>query len=342
MDTLLIKINDENRDSTVEKAARLLKDGKVVAIPTETVYGLAASALNIAAVDEIYDVKGRPADNPLIVHISNLIMLKSVVESMPESAQKLAKEFWPGPLTMVMKKADAISDAVTCGRDTVAVRMPSQSVAADIIERAGVPLAAPSANISGKPSPTTARHVYSDLKGRIPLIVDDGPCTVGVESTVVSLVGEYPVILRPGMVSLDEIQKFLPETVMSEDAMAEVEDGRQVESPGMKYKHYSPNAKILLIRGTLEQFAAYAKANASSDTYAMCFDGEEEVIEIPSISYGPKGKPEAQARRLFAVLRAVDEFGAESVFVRSPAQSGVSAAVYNRLLRAAGHKVVEL
>jgi L-threonylcarbamoyladenylate synthase len=313
-----------------------------VAIPTETVYGLAANAYNAEAVDKIFEIKGRPADNPLIVHVSNLVMLKNVVASMPGPAAELAKRFWPGPLTMVMEKTEAIGDNVTCGMRTVAVRMPSQASAAGIIECAGLPLAAPSANLSGRPSPTTARHVYDDLKGRIPLIVDDGPCAVGVESTVISLSGEPPIILRPGIISLEEIRAVVPGAGLSGAAMARVDDGRLAESPGMKYKHYSPKANLTLVRGTLEQFVEYTKKYAAADTYAMCFDGEDGQIAIPSVTYGERDNPEMQARKLFSVLRALDQFGASSVFVRCPSREGASLAIYNRLIRAAGYREVEL
>lgn len=342
METKLIKITEENREDVIGEAARLLQEGKVVSIPTETVYGLAASVFNIEAVKEIFDIKGRPADNPLIVHISDLMMLKNVAAVMPKSAGTLAKLFWPGPLTMVLPKTEAISDVVTCGLPTVAVRMPAQPAAAEIIKRAGLPLAMPSANLSGRPSPTTARHVLEDLNGLIPLIVDDGVCEVGLESTVISLAGEVPTILRPGIISLEDIREALPETVLSDTVLQAVPDDAQVESPGMKYKHYAPKAMLTLVCGTLEQFIDYAHKNAASDTYAMCFDGEEEKIGIPSMSYGDEHDPKTQARRLFAVLRAVDQFGASSVLVRCPARDGAGLAVFNRLLRAAGNRVVEL
>lgn len=337
----MVRITEDNRREVVERAAQLLQEGKVVAIPTETVYGLAANAYNEDAVNEIYEIKGRPADNPLIVHICNLIMLKQVAAQLPKTATALAKRFWPGPLTMVLEKTEKISDLVTCGLDTVAVRMPSQPTAAAIIERAGVPLAAPSANLSGKPSTTTAQHVLEDLGGKIPMIVDDGGCAVGVESTVISLVGEVPTVLRPGIISLEEIQEVVPEAVVAEAVLHELDADAPVLSPGMKYKHYAPKANVTLLQGTLEQFIEYTTKYASTDTYAMCFDGEDAQIPIPSISYGPIDDPAKQAKNLFAVLRAVDKFGATSVFVRCPAQAGAALAVYNRLLRAANHKVVE-
>lgn len=342
METQLVRITDENRDQLLDQAAKLLQNGQVVAIPTETVYGLAANAMDGDAVHQIYDIKGRPADNPLIVHISDLLMLKSVVADLPPAAVALAKKFWPGPLTIVLKKTKEISDAATCGLDTVAVRMPSQPTAAAVIKRAGLPLAAPSANLSGRPSPTTARHVYEDLNGKLPLIIDDGPCEVGVESTVITLLDEAPTILRPGVISLDAIREVLPDAIVSPAVMTEMTENVKVESPGMKYRHYAPRADLTLVKGTLEQFIAYIGEHASGDTYAMCFDDEEEQIDIPAMSYGPADRPDIQARRLFAVLRAVDLFGAAKVFVRAPGEEGLSMAVYNRLIRAADHKVVEL
>lgn len=341
METQLVKITDENREALLEKAAALLKDGQVVAIPTETVYGLAANAFDDAAVREIYNIKGRPADNPLIVHISDLIMLKSVAADLPSAAAALAKKFWPGPLTIVFKKTKEVSETVTCGLDTVAVRMPAQETAAAIIRRAGLPLAAPSANLSGRPSPTTARHVYDDLFGKLPLILDDGPCRVGLESTVVTLQGETPAILRPGIISLEQIREVLPDVVVSPAVSGGLKEGALAASPGMKYGHYAPRAQLTIVKGTLAQFARYVKENGSGDTYAMCFDGEEEQLDVPAISYGPKDRPDIQARRLFAVLRAVDRFGASRVCVRAPKEDPTTA-VYNRLIRAANYRVVEL
>ncbi len=342
METKIIAINSENRSEVLAQAESLLTGGEVVAIPTETVYGLAANAFDDAAVQKRYDVKKRPADNPTIVHISDLIMLKSVVAELPPDAVALAKVFWPGPLTIVLNKLPEISETATCGLATVGVRMPENAVARDIIAAAGVPLAAPSANISGGPSPTTARHVYDDLNGKIPLIIDGGPCQVGIESTVITLTTGVPTILRPGMISLEDIRTVLPGAVLSDDVLKKPRADEKTQSPGTKYEHYSPRANVTLIRGSLEDFAAFVKENAAADTYAICFDGEEDAIEIPSISYGPADAPDIQARKLFSVLRAADYFSASDVFVRAPRDDGDSLAVYNRLLRASGFQVVTL
>lgn len=342
MDTQWIKITPENREASLQAAARLIREGKVVAMPTETVYGLGADARNENAVREVFAVKGRPQDNPLIVHICDLVMLKAVVREITPEAAELAKKFWPGPLTMVLPKTASIPDSITCGLQTVAVRMPAHPVARDLIQTAGTPIAAPSANLSGKPSTTTGRHVWDDLQGKIPMILDAGPCEVGVESTVISLSGERPTILRPGIITLEEIQEVLPNAVMSDAVTHELAAGEKAESPGMKYKHYSPKAEVVLVKGSLDRFADYTENIAACDSYAMCFDGEEERIRIPSIAYGPKNSPELQARRLFSVLRAVDQFCAATVYVRMEKDVDTSSAVYNRLIRAAANKVVEL
>lgn len=342
METQLVKVTADNMAQTVEAAAKLIREGKVVGMPTETVYGLAANAFNTDAVREIFTVKGRPQDNPLIVHVCDLLMLKTVVRDITPAAAALAKKFWPGPLTMVLPKTEAISDVITCGLNTVAVRMPSHPVALELIRRSGVPIAAPSANLSGLPSTTTAQHVYDDLHDKIPMILDAGPCDVGVESTVITLAGDTPTILRPGIITLAQIREILPDATVSEAVTHGLKPGERAASPGMKYKHYSPKADVILVRGTLAQFAAYTEENAASDAYAMCYDGEEESISIPSVAYGPKGQPGLQTHRLFSILRAMDRFCAATVYVRLERDIDPASAVYNRLIRAAANKVVDL
>lgn len=331
-----------NFEIGTERAAALLKEGRVVAIPTETVYGLAASAFSDSAVAEIYKIKGRPQDNPLIVHVSSLEMMRTAVKEITQQAHALAREFWPGPLTIILPKSDKISKVVTCGLDNVAIRMPSHPVALAIIEKSGLPLAAPSANLSGRPSPTCAAHVRDDLDGKIPLIIDGGMCEVGVESTVITLCSEVPTILRPGIIPLSAILKILPDAQLSHSVDSELQEGEKAESPGMKYKHYSPRAEVVIVKGTLDRFAQYVKERGCGDAYALCFDGEQERIMIPSVAYGPEEEPEQQARELFASLRALDRFGASVVYARCPDTREGGLAVYNRLLRAAGFKVVDL
>ncbi len=342
METKLVKVTEQNLDEVAAEAASLLTSGHIAAIPTETVYGLAGSALNDDACSAIFEAKGRPADNPFIVHVSDLLMLSSVVTSLTPEAAELAKRFWPGPLTMILKKSDEISRVATCGLDTVAVRMPSHPVANRIIAEAGIPLAAPSANLSGRPSPTSAQHVFDDMDGRIPLIVDAGSCEVGVESTVVSLAGDVPTILRPGIISLEEIREVLPDAIVARAVKSGLTDGERVLSPGLKYKHYAPRAHVVLIKGDFDSYCEYVRAHAQSAAYAMCFDGETELVGIPAVSYGPEDNPKIQAKRLFSTLRALDKFGADNVFARCPSDEGEGLAVYNRLVRAAGFDVVEL
>lgn len=344
MQTELIEINGCVGDAgAIAKAARLLTDGGVVAIPTETVYGLAASAFDGEAVSEIFRIKGRPQDNPLIAHVCDITMWARCVESVTPEALALAEAFWPGPLTVILKKSAEISPVVTCGLDTVAVRMPSHPVALAVIGRAGVPLAAPSANLSGRPSPTTAKHVMDDLGGRIPLVLDGGACAVGVESTVITLAADRPTVLRPGIISLESIRRVLPDAVMSQTAFREPDKGERVESPGVKYKHYSPRAELTVVRGNLRDFSRYIALFALEGAFALCFDGEESELPLRCVSYGARGDAESQARGLFAALRELDDLGARRVFARCPdtASGGEGFAVYNRLLRAAAFRVVD-
>ena len=341
MDTEIIKVTDENLEKSARTAAKFLLEGEIIGLPTETVYGLAANAYYSDSVRKIFRVKGRPHDNPVIVHVSDFVMFNDVAE-INEKATELAKTFWPGPLTMVLKKKPAISALVTGGLSTVAVRMPSHPVAAAVIAAADVPLAAPSANMSGRPSTTTAQHVMDDIGGKIPLILDGGNCEVGVESTVISLVGERPVILRPGIVSLESIRDIFPDTVYADSVFKEKSETEPAESPGTKYRHYSPRAEVVVVKSTLKQFTEYVSERAGDGVCAMCFDGEQDEITIPSVSYGKQGDGIAQARRLFVVLRMIDKLGVVRLYVRAPEQSGESTAVFNRLIMAAGFRLVEL
>lgn len=324
-------------------AAQLLAHDEVVGIPTETVYGLAANACSDTAVKKIFAAKGRPQDNPLISHIADMDMLCMVNKNIPAACYQLAAAFWPGPLTMIMQRADTLADSVCAGLDTAAVRMPSHAVARSIIAAAGVPLAAPSANISGSPSPTDAATTFADMDGKVPLIIDGGSCTVGVESTVVSLAGEVPVLLRPGYITLEQLEQALGcEVKVSPAVLHQLQQGQKAQSPGMKYKHYAPKAEVTILQGGLKAFAAYVAAHKTEGTYCLCFDGEESALPVPCITYGEQNSPAQQAQQLFSALRALDENGAKTVFARAPQQTGVAMAVYNRLLRAAAFRVVEV
>ena len=327
-------------DNSVKLASQILKDGGIVAVPTETVYGLAASAYNDNAISAVFAAKGRPQDNPLIVHISNFDMLKEVARVVPESAYQCAKAFWPGPFTMVLPKGKKIANSVSAGLDTVAVRFPSEKTVCDIITTSGLPLAAPSANTSGRPSPTTAAHVCADLDGKIDAIVMGNDCTVGVESTVVSLCGDIPRLLRPGAVTPKQLKTILPNLVIDDAVLSKLKEGQTVASPGMKYKHYAPNTETFLVEGCSNSFVKFV--NTKTDCAAICFDEEYYNVSIKKISYGSKRNESTLAQNLFSVLRKVDTLGVKEVYIHAPSKDGVGLAVYNRLIRACGFKVISL
>ena len=341
MKTEVIKVNSSS-DPGVKKAAELLKKGEVVAIPTETVYGLAANAFDEKAVEKIFAAKGRPSDNPLIVHISELSQWAELVESIPENALALARAFWPGPLTIILKKSSLIPPRTSGGLDTVGVRMPLHPTARAIISAAGVPLAAPSANNSGKPSTTTAEHCLHDLDGKIPLIIDSGECSVGVESTVVTLVPKVPRVLRPGGISLEMLEDVLGKVEVDDAVLSKLADGAVAASPGMKYKHYSPNAKVSIVKGSFESFKTFVEAQKEKDVLALVFEGEGKKLSVPFIEYGKENDGASQARKIFSALRRVDETGAKLVYARFPEKDGVGLAVLNRLIRAAAFNIIEL
>lgn len=344
METQLIRqnINGNSEPDGIRRAAELLRMGGLVAIPTETVYGLAANALNPVAVARIFKAKGRPQDNPLIVHLASPEDLPPFVLEVPGQAKKLMEAFWPGPLTIILPKSTLIPDIVSAGLETAAFRMPSHPVANAIIRAAGVPLAAPSANLSGSPSPTRAEHVLADLNGRIEAVVDGGECGVGVESTVVTLAGGVARVLRPGGVTPEQIEKVLGDVQVDDAVLNPVAKGERVASPGMKYKHYAPKAHVTILEGELEAFLKYVRSHSEPGTGVLCFEGEQGLMELPSLTYGHSGSSEEQARRLFDALRGLDELGVSRVFARAPSKTGVGLAVYNRLLRAAAFEVIRL
>lgn len=329
---------DEHRPGDIETAGSILKNGGLVVIPTETVYGLAADALNAEAVAEIYKAKGRPGDNPLIVHISSLDQLPPLVAEIPESALRLAEAFWPGPLTMILPKSDRIPRQTSGGLDTVAIRFPAHPTAQAVIRAAGVPLAAPSANLSGKPSPTSFHHVKEDLNGRVDAIMDGGDCAVGVESTVVALTGETARILRPGGITRRQLEEVLGHVEIDPAVVSPLAAGQQAASPGMKYKHYSPLADITIIDSSPDDFIEFV--NRRPDSFALCFDEDAARLQIPFVSYGTRYDGRTQAHRLFSALHELDERGAQTVYARIPSKNGVGLAVYNRLVRSAGFQLL--
>ncbi|MFI3142386.1 MAG: L-threonylcarbamoyladenylate synthase [Clostridia bacterium] len=341
MKTKLFKIESAT-DKQIDEVAQLLKAGEVVAVPTETVYGLAANALSSESVKKIFTAKGRPSDNPLILHISDISQWKPLVKDIPPLAMKLAETFWGGALTIILEKSDLVPKEVCGGLNTVAVRMPDNALTCQIISRAGVPLAAPSANTSGKPSPTTASHVLNDLDGKIAAIVDGGACKVGVESTVVSLAVNPPRLLRPGGITPEMLKTVIPDLVIDNAVFAKLENNKKATSPGMKYKHYSPKAEVIILKGSFERYKKYVGENADNNDLALCFEGEETHLEIKTLTFGKINDPSSQATALFDALRKVDELNAAKVYARYPSDSGVGLAVFNRLLRAAEFNVIEL
>jgi len=327
-------------DNSIKTASEILNHGGIVALPTETVYGLAASAFSDDAIKSVFKAKGRPQDNPLIVHISSLDMLDLVAVDIPKIAYECAKTFWPGPFTMVLPKGDSVADSVSGGLQTVAVRFPSEKTICDIISKSGLPLAAPSANTSGRPSPTTAQHVIKDLDGKIDAVVIGGDCTVGVESTVVSLVGETPRLLRPGAVTAEQLRQILPDIVIDDAVLEKLKDDEKAASPGMKYKHYAPQTKAILVEGCSNGFVRFV--NEKANVAAICFEEEYYSINVPKISYGSKRDESTLAKNVFSALREIDNLGAKEVYIHAPSKTGVGLAVYNRLIRACGFEVIKL
>lgn len=338
-----LTVFDVEKDiDNLNRAAGILKNGGLVAMPTETVYGLAANTFDEKAVADIFIAKGRPQDNPLIVHISNMKMMQSIVRYLPETALKCAEKFWPGPFTMVLPRAENVPSSVSAGLDTVAVRMPSDPVAHALIEICGLPLAAPSANTSGSPSPTTPEHVLFDLDGKINAVIMSHHCDVGLESTVISLCCNPPRLLRPGGITLEQLREVLPNIVVDKAVLAEPEKDKPVASPGMKYKHYSPKAKIVMLDGEFDKFKNYVAKHKIDGTFALVFEGEEAEMDVPTVSFGHKENDSEQANKLFDALRELDNMGCKICFARVPKKTGVGLAVYNRLIRAAAFEVITL
>ncbi len=333
-------------DASLALAARLLTEGQLVAFPTETVYGLGANAFDREAVLGIFAAKGRPADNPLIVHIHDRQQLADICE-VDERAVRLMDAFWPGPLTIILPKKAAIPYEVTANLETVAVRMPSHPVAAALLRACALPIAAPSANRSGKPSPTSARHVFDDMDGRIPLILDGGECDVGLESTVISLAGEIPCILRPGGITRAMLESVLGAVDVAGSVLRPLQKGEKALSPGMMYKHYSPDGQVTLIEGeesavveALRRLFAHADGEGHR-TCVMCFT--EHVAALADChphDIGSRNDPSEVAHRLFATLRGLDDEKMDVIFSEVVPPEGVGLAVMNRLGRAAAFRTV--
>lgn len=336
MDTKLLTPSSEG----IDEAARLLQNGELVAIPTETVYGLAADALNGPAVASIFAAKGRPMDNPLIVHIADERDWAPLVKSIPAAAQKLADAYWPGPLTMILPAADCIPPEVRGGLTTVAVRFPSHPVAQAVILKSGCPLAAPSANRSGAPSPTNAQRVMEDMQGRIAAVLDGGSCDVGVESTVVDLCHTPPRLLRPGGITPEMLEAVVGPVEIDSAVTHALKAGAVAASPGMKYKHYAPKAQVHLVKGTADAYVHFVNSHQGPGVAALCFDEDVHRLQVPAVTYGRREEPLEQAQQVFDALRQLDEQGAETVYAACPRPQGVGLAVYNRMIRAAAFRIV--
>ncbi|MBA1340873.1 MAG: Threonylcarbamoyl-AMP synthase [ANME-2 cluster archaeon] len=346
--TQVFKIGTSNLEEVIRTAAAIIKNGGIVAFPTETVYGLGADALNPDAVSRIFKAKGRPLDNPLIVHIADQERLDVVASDVPDSARSLMDAFWPGPLTMIFKRKDIVPDVTTCGLDTVATRMPDNPIARELIKEAGTPIAAPSANISGRPSPTIAEHVISDLSGRIDAVIDGGAVRVGVESTVLDMTPDIPVLLRPGGISIDQIREYVGEVLVGyTDRPAGA--GEAVRSPGMKYTHYSPETRLVLVMGNSsavvdkisELAREYLDRNIRvgllvTDETAKTDEMAEYVSPDRVFLLGSRYDASAIASNLFAGLRYLDMEDTDVIIADgSMGIAGIGAAVLNRLKKAA-------
>lgn len=322
----------------IAEAGKMIAEGKLVAFPTETVYGLGANALNEEAVRNIYLAKGRPSDNPLIVHIAEKEDIVPLVKEVTPKAKALIDAFFPAPLTIILNKSDKVGKVVSGGLDTVAVRMPKNEIARKLIKASGCPIAAPSANTSGLPSPTRVKYVIDDMMGKIDGIIDGGDCEYGVESTVITLATDVPTLLRPGAITKEMIEAVIGEITVAPAVLEGMKNDEVAASPGMKYKHYAPKAKVVIVNADKKEYEKFV--NAQKGAFALCFDDDE--VTIPKVTFGRENDDLSQAKELFDALRELDEMGAKKVYARIPHKDGVGMAVYNRLIRAAAFDIIDL
>lgn len=349
MKTKIIQLDEEHIDqAAMEEAGRVICAGGLVAFPTETVYGLGGDALNAASSGRIYAAKGRPSDNPLIVHIADMDGLEKITAQVPEIALRLADRFWPGPLTMIFKKADCVPHATTGGLDTVAVRMPFNKIARELIRASGRYIAAPSANLSGRPSPTDAKHVIQDLYGRVDMILDGGESDIGLESTIIDLSGERPVILRPGYIT-EEMLGELIAGIETDKGILDMNSDIAPKAPGMKYRHYAPKGSLAIVEGEQEQVTAYINSRLEEHkaegkrTGVIATDETAAGYRADSVkSVGKRGDESTIAKHLFRILREFDDEEIQIIYAEAFESTGVGCAIMNRLLKAAGHKVIAL
>ena len=349
MDTVIARIDPSNPDpGMISRAGKIIRSGGLVAFPTETVYGLGGDALSGDSSRAIYAAKGRPSDNPLIVHIADMKSLDRIVKSVPDEAYALAEKFWPGPLTMIMDKSDEVPYATTGGLDTVAVRFPSDPVAQAFIRAAGGYVAAPSANLSGKPSPTSGKYVVEDMDGRIDMILYGDDSVIGLESTIVDLTGTSPVILRPGYITLEMLRSVLPDVSVDTALLAD-DDKTPPKAPGMKYRHYAPKGDLVIVEGERPEVIQYITDKLAADASLGKRTGVIASTQTASsykadvvLDMGDASDHDEIARRLFGLLREMDDEEVDSIYSEAVSGEGVAAAIMNRLLKAAGHNIVVL
>lgn len=349
METRILKMTEDSiDDGLLKEAAEVLKRGGLVAFPTETVYGLGANALNEEAAKKIYEAKGRPSDNPLIAHIADFSALDQLAAEVPDSGKKLMEAFWPGPLTIIFKKSEAVPYGTTGGLDTVAVRMPDHPVAARLIRLAGIPVAAPSANTSGRPSPTTAGHVAEDMMGRIDMIVDGGEVGIGVESTIVDVSEGIPTVLRPGAVTLEMLRGVVGQVKLDQAVAEPMKEGVRPKAPGMKYRHYAPRAGLTLVNGTVEEMVAAinllaAEAQEQGEKVGViCTEETKERYPIGLLrSIGTRQEPDSIAHNLYRVLREFDGLDVDTIYSEAFSSDRLGQAVMNRLTKAAGYHIIQ-
>ena len=343
MVTQYFRITDpETQREELAQAAAILREGGLLGIPTETVYGLGANGLNTDAVNRIFLAKGRPQDNPLILHIPGPRWLSRYCRNVPPAAYELAERFWPGPLTIILRRRANVPNAVTAGLDTVGVRCPDHPVTLAIIREAGVPVAAPSGNLSGRPSPTCARHMAEDMDGRIDGIVDGGPCQVGVESTILDLTTPIPRLLRPGGLPLEALEEVLGEVAVDKAVTAPLSAGEKPRAPGMKYRHYAPKAPVTVVRGDPAAGARYIRRHIADADGVICFNEFVPLFEgHPVEPIGPAADQAEQARRIFDALRYFDGTPVSHIWAQCPGTEGLGLAISNRLNKAAGFHIVQ-
>ncbi len=346
MNTEIVKLDAANIDETaIERAAEIIKNGGLVAFPTETVYGLGANALDAEASKKIYEAKGRPSDNPLIAHIASLDTLDEIVEDVSDVAKNLIDKFWPGPMTLIFKKKDLVPDSTTGGLKTLAVRFPENEIAKALIEKSGVPIAAPSANTSGKPSPTKGEHVIEDLDGKVDMILDGGEVGLGLESTIID-VTDKPTILRPGFITQEMLEQVIEEVELDKTILEKPTEDFAPKAPGMKYRHYAPKTELVIVRGSAENMAQKIREEAKNKKIAIItVDQHKDLydeLDAKVVSWGDLENMDEIAHKIFDALRRVDEWGVDIIYCEAFEEEGLGLAVMNRLTKAAGYQVIDV